>query len=203
MSKHVVVIASGESERRALPRLVRHLSDQGILAEDVRIPPRNMALDVEMTARLIKAAWFENLHAPPDKFVVLMDVDRSDPGDVLDAMRARLPQHVREIEADVLYAYAQAHLEAWYFADADNLRGYVGRALGHVDSSRPDEIDNPKLQLRNLLGDRVYTARISAEIAEALDATTIAQRSPSFRTFVAAVMNGPGGVVPSPATDGT
>ena len=161
-----------------------------------------MALDVEMAERFIKAAWYESLDAPPDKFVVLLDVDRGDPADVLDPMRTRLPSRVREVEADVLYAYAQAHLEAWYFADADNLRRYLGGALGHVDTSRPDEIDNPKLQLRKLLGERVYTARISAEIAEALDATTIAQRSPSFRAFVTAAMNGAASVVPSPAAEG-
>ena len=92
----------------------------------------------------------------------------------------------------MLYAYAQAHLEAWYFADVDNLREYLGRGPGDVDASKPDEIDNPKLQLRHLLGDQVYTARVSAEIARRLDATTIVQRSPSFKTFVDAVMNGSG-----------
>lgn len=161
-----------------------------------------MALDVEMAERLIKAAWYESLDAPPEKFVVLLDVDSANPADVLDPVRTGLPGRLREVEADVLYAYAQAHLEAWYFADPVNLRSYLGRALGHVDTSRPDEIDNPKLQLRNLLGERVYTARISAEIAEALDATTIAQRSPSFRAFVSAAMNGAADGVPSPAAEG-
>ncbi len=116
MSKHVTLIASGETERRALPLLVRRLRDRGIVAEDV-------------------------------------------------------------------------HLEAWYFADVENLRSCIGRAPGHVDTSMPDEIDNPKLQLQHLLG-RVYTARVSAEIAGALDAATIEQRSPSFRAFIAAVLNG-------------
>ncbi len=116
-----------------------------------------MALNVEMAERLIKAAWYESLDAPPDKFVVVMDVDRADPAEVLAPMRAQLPDRVREVEADVLYAYAQAHLETWYFADADNLR-----------------------------------------LAGTLDATRIAQRSPSFRTLVDAVLNGSGGAVPSP-----
>ena len=159
-----------------------------------------MVLDVEMAESLIKAAWYENLDAPPDKFVVVMDVDRGDPTEVLEPMRTQLSPRVRDVEAKVLYAYAQAHLEAWYFADADNLRNYLGRAPGHVDTSKPDEIENPKLQLRHLLGERVYTARVSAEIAGMLDATAIVQRSPSFRTFVDAVMNGSGDVVPPPAT---
>ena len=163
-----------------------------------------MALDVEMAAKLIKAAWHENLDAPPDKFVVVMDTDRADPVEVLESMRTQLPNRVLEVGADVLYAYAQAHLEAWYFADVNNLRDYLGRSPGHVDTSKPDEIVNPKLQLRELLGERLYTARVSAEIAETLDVTTIAQRSPSFRTFVTAVMNGSGGAAPSlGAEDGT
>ena len=159
-----------------------------------------MALDVEMAESLIKAAWYENLDAPPDKFVVLVDVDRRDPTEVLEPMRTRLPARVRDVGAGVLYAYAQAHLEAWYFADADNLRNYLGRAPGDVDASKPDEIENPKLQLRHLLGERVYTARVSAEIASTVDAAAIVQRSPSFRTFVDAVMNGSGNAAPSPAT---
>lgn len=190
MSKHVTLIASGETERRALPLLVRRLQDRGIVAEDVRIPPRNRALDVEMAAKLIKSAWYENLAAPPDKFVVVVDVDRADPEKALAAMRTRLPARVREIEADVRYAYAQAHLEAWYFADVENLRNCIGKAPGHVDTSMPDEIENPKLQLQHLLGRVFYTARVSAEIAGSLDAATIEQRSPSFRDFVAAVLNG-------------
>jgi len=200
VSKHVIVVASGETERRALPRLVRYLRDEGIVAEDVRIPPRNMALNVEMAEKLIKAAWYENLDSPPDKFVVVMDVDRADPTEVLEPMRTQLPERVREVTADVLYAYAQAHLEAWYFADVDNLRNYLGRSPGHVDASKPDEIEDPKPQLRHLLGERVYTARVSAEIAGMLDATAIMRRSPSFRTFADAVMNGSGDVVPPPAT---
>ena len=152
-----------------------------------------------MAEKLIKAAWYENLDAPPDKFVVVVDVDRADPADVLDPIRTQLPDRVSEVGADVVYAYTQAHLEAWYFGDVDNLRNYLGRAPGQVNTSKPDEIENPKLQLRHLLGERVYTARISAEIAGTLDATTIAQRSPSFRIFVDAVRNGSGDAVPSTA----
>ena len=63
------------------------------------------------------------------------------------------------------------------------------RDLGNVDDSRPDEIENPKLHLKNIL-DQVYTARVSEEIARALDAETIARRSPSFRGFLAALLNG-------------
>ena len=90
----------------------------------------------------------------------------------------------------VQYAYAQRHLEAWYFADGGNLRGYLKRDLGRVDDSRPDEIENPKLHLKNILDEQVYTARVSEEIARGPDAETIARRSPSFKDFPEALLNG-------------
>lgn len=62
--------------------------------------------------------------------------------------------------------------------------------VGSVDTSKPDEIQNPKLHLKQLLGDRVYTARVSEEIALELHGPTIAHRSPSFEGMVRAVLNG-------------
>ena len=122
--------------------------------------------------------------------VVLLDVDGKLPDDVLEPF-GELPERLNgKIEAAVRCAYAQWHLEAWYFADAANLRGYLGRTLGKVDASKPDEIRNPKLHLKHLLGNQVYTARVSEEIASRLDAPAIAERSPSFKGFVDAVMNG-------------
>ena len=192
MAKNVIVLASGETERRALPHLLSYLRARGVSLVEVRIPPRNGALSVRMAESLIKAAWYERPGAPPDKFVILLDVDGKPPNRVLEPFRT-LPKRLgSEIGAAVLYAYAQWHLEAWYFADAMGLRGYFhGRTLGNVDTSKPDGIQNPKLHLKHLLGTRVYTARISEEIARGLDATTIAERSPSFKGFVEAVMNGP------------
>ena len=94
--------------------------------------------------------------------------------------------------ADVLVAYAQQHLESWYFADSKNLREYLGRSLGSADPSSPDTIHDPKRHLINLLGGRVYTARTSEEIAKRLDGRTIEERSPSFSGFVEALRNGTG-----------
>ena len=192
MAKNVIVLASGETERRALPHLLSHLRARGIFVVEVLIPPRNGVLSVQMAERLVKAAWYKCLDASPDKFVILLDVDGKPPARVLEPFGV-LPERLGdEIGAAILHAYAQWHLEAWYFADASNLRDYLGRALGNVDTSRPDGIQNPKLHLKHLLGNRVYTARISEEIAIRLDAPTIAERSPSFRGFLDAVMNGPG-----------
>ena len=191
MAKRVVVIASGETERRALPRLLSHLEDEGVSIVAILIPRRNRALDVRMAERLLKSAWYESTADRPDKFVVLIDTYGKAPDDVLTPSREGLPERLGdEIGAKVLYAYSQWHLEAWYFADAQNLRGYLGGATGGVDTSKPDEIQNPKLHLKNMLGKLRYTARVSEEIARTLDARTIAQRSPSFQGFLEAVTNG-------------
>ena len=192
MAKRVIIIASGETERRSLPHLVQNLRDLDETLTEVRIPPSEKALNAQMAEKIIKAVWFENPSARPDKFVLVVDLDGKDPDSFLEPIRKRLPGRKDGITADVLCAYAQQHLEAWYFADAENLRDYLGRAPGKVDTSRPDEIQNPKLTLRHLLGERVYTARVSEEIAKKLNAKTIAGRSPSFKKFVDAISNGGG-----------
>ena len=191
MAKNVIVLASGETERRALPHLLFHLRDCGVSLMEVRIPPRNGELRVQMAERLIKAGWYERLDAPPDKFVILLDVDGKSPDVVMEPFKTLSKRLGGEIGATVLYAYAQWHLEAWYFADAQGLGDCLKRALGRVDTSKPDRIQNPKLHLKHLLGG-IYTARISEEIASQLDATAIAERSPSFKGFMEAVMNGSG-----------
>ena len=193
MTKRVIVIASGETERRVLPHLVAHLQEQDVVITDVRIPARNRPLNVPMAEKLIKAAWYENLHERTQKFVVVVDVDAKEPQQVLAPFQEKLPGRIQDVEADVLFAFAQRHLEAWYFADADNLKAHLKKSLGKVDTSNPDQIQNPKMHLRNLLGRRLYTALVSEEIASQLDAPTIAQRSPSFRGFLNAAMNGGSG----------
>ena len=191
MGKHVVVIASGETEHRSLPHLVAHLRDEGIAVVEIRIPPGGKALNVEMAEKLLKASWFENIASPPDKFVILVDTDGKDSDEVIRPFREQLPGRVgTKIGAQLQFACAQWHLEAWYFADVSGLRVYLERDPGSVDTSKPDEIQNPKLHLKNLLGARAYTAVISEEIAKKLNAQTIGQRSPSFHGFLEAVRNG-------------
>ena len=187
MPKRVIVIASGETERRALP----HLRDEGIVLADVRIPPRNRDLRVEIVENIIKSAWYES-QTPPDKFVLLVDVDGKDPDATLAPFKHDLPGRLpSEVRPKLQYAYAQWHLEAWYFADSQNLKEYLrGKALRSVDASKPDEIQNPKQHLKNLLERSTYTARTSEDIARTLDARAIAQRSPSFDGFLSAVRNG-------------
>ena len=193
MAKRVVVIASGETERRALPHLAAHLREQDISIE-VRIPPGHRPLNAQTAENLIKAAWYERVAAPPDKFVLLVDLDAATADDVLSPIRARLQARLGEdITATVQYAHAQQHLEAWYFGDETNLRRHVGRALGNVNISKPDEIQNPKLHLKHLLKterNQIYTASVSEEMARSADAGTISQRSPSFHGFLEAVLNG-------------
>jgi hypothetical protein len=192
MSKRVVIVASGETERRALPHLVQHLQQQGIKVVDIRIPGRHRALTVQMAERLIKAAWFASVGSDlPDKFVVLLDADGKDVENVLNPFRSQLPQRIpQSIKASLQFACAQWHLEAWYFADSSGLRTCLGRDLGQADASQPDSIADPKRHLKNLLGSRVYTAVVSEEIARHVAPETIAQRSPSFAGFLDAVRNG-------------
>ena len=192
MAKRVVVIASGETERRAIPHLVRHLQSGGVEVTSVAIPANNRALNLDMAEKIIASEWF-SATLSPHKFVILVDTDGKDPDEVLQPFRENLPSRLpRGVSPDaVLYAFAQWHLEAWYFADADNLRDYLGRSTGNVDVSTPDEIQNPKLHLRSLLAGRLYTARVSEEIAKCLDARAVSRHSPSFRAFIAAVENGP------------
>ena len=190
MTKSVIVVASGETERRALPHLVSHLSPEGVVVKEVRIPPLHRALNVRMAERLIKAAWYENIASPPDKFVLVLDLDGKEPGRVLRLYQEQLPSRLATIRADVVYAYAQEHLEAWFFADPQHMQKYLGRQLGRVDISRPDNIHNPKNHLINLLHDRVYTARISEDIARGLDPNIMRRRSPSFQLFLDRVTNG-------------
>ncbi|MEX2142355.1 MAG: DUF4276 family protein [Pirellulales bacterium] len=193
MSKRVIVIASGETERRSLPHLVAHLRAEDIYVVEVRRPDGNKALNVEMAEKLVKAAWYAPTDSlTPDKFVILVDTDAKDPDQVLRPFREQLPGRLgARIKATVQFAYAQRHLEAWYFADFDNLRKCLGgRDLGSVDASQPDKIQDPKRHLKNLLEDRAYTAVVSEQIASKLKAEAIADRSASFRRFLEAVRNG-------------
>ena len=191
MSRRVVVVASGETERRALPHLVEHLAAEGVEVQDVRIPPRHQAIGIANAEKIIRSVWFERAETErPDKFVVLLDTDASPPAEIVAPIRSALLPRLRGVEANIQFAYAQRHLEAWYFADANGLRRYLDRNIGNIDPSDPDTLQNPKQHLRNLLGSRLYTSLVSQEIAAALNAATIAQHSPSFRGFVAALKNG-------------
>ena len=191
MAKRVVVVASGRTEQRALPHLLSDLGDQGVTV-DVRIPPRDRQLTTDMINRLVRSAWYESIVSRPDKFVVLLDLDGRTPVEVVPELRERLQSRLDHVvTSPLLYSYAQWHLEAWFFADVAHLRSYLGRDEGSVDASRPDEIRDPKLHLRHLLGERIYTATVSEEISKRLDPRVISSRSPSFSGFREAVQNGP------------
>ncbi|WP_437586001.1 DUF4276 family protein [Sorangium sp. So ce1000] len=197
MAKRVVVIASGETERLALPHLLRHLGEQGILVDEpIRTPSRNRAITGENACKLLLSAWYEKLSTDrPDKFVILLDADAKDPQDVVarfeEDLKATPVGH--RVPVPILTVAAKWHLEAWFFACAASLRDYLGRDLGNVDTSQPDEIVNPKRHLIHLLkegsGD-IYTARVSEEIAQRLSVQELL-RSPSFARFESAVRNGP------------
>ena len=176
-----------------MPHLLAHLRAEGITVE-VRTPDRNRKLLPSTVASIIYDSLYDFTEDTPDKYVVLVDTDGKTSEDALRPLqeglqRANVEQHIPSL----LYAYAQWHLEAWYFADARNLRDYLGRDVGSVDPNQPDSIENPKHHLQQLLGARTYTSAVSAEIAQSLNARAIAQRSPSFAGFLSAVRNGGAG----------
>lgn len=187
----MVIIASGETERRSLPCLLAHLATEEVIVEDVRIPPGHRPINADIAAKIIRSVWFERVgDARPHKFVVLLDTDASSPEVVLAPIRADLPAPAARHPSEPSIRLRATPSGAWYFADAKGLRQYLRRDLGNVDPSRPDAIGNPKRHLKQLLGSGLYTAQISREIAASLDAAVVAERSPSFRRLVAAVRNG-------------
>jgi len=97
MGNNVVVLASGETERRSLPHLLAHLHAQGVVVVEIRIPPGGKGLNVEMAEKLLKASWYERMPAPPDKFVVLVDTDGKTQEEVLRPFREQLPGRIGKI----------------------------------------------------------------------------------------------------------
>jgi hypothetical protein len=186
-----VVIASGETERRALPHLLSHLAEEGIeIIYPIRTPP-NGRITGEIAYKIIVSAWRElEWVTPPDKFVVLVDADGKAPETVVEALEQQLKKtNVAAVPAAVLVTSAKWHLEAWFFADPASLRAYIGGSLGSIDASKPDDIINPKLCLKNLI-DETYTSRIAEEIAQKLVVLEVRSHSPSFAQFERAVRNG-------------
>ena len=103
-----------------------------------------------------------------------------------------------KVPVPCLLAAAKWHLEAWFFADSQALHEYLGKDLGSIQHTKPDEIVNPKLCLKHLL-DEPYTARIAEEIARNASPSEVRSRSPSFTRFEQAIQNGPNAseIVPS------
>lgn len=187
MSKSVVVLASGRTEQRALPNLIRHLEEEGIFV-DVRVPPRNRPITGDLVVRIAQGCYWDTPR--PDKFVVLVDTDRKGLNEVVVPLQKRIGGSLDHLDLKICYAYARQHLEAWFFADERGLRRYLGRNLGRVDASRPDDIDNPKLHLEHMLGRRFYTSEVAERVSRVLNAATIAARSASFARFLDVVRNG-------------
>ncbi len=99
---------------------------------------------------------------------MLVDADGKHPDTGLAPFQDLESRLNPQITASVKFAYAQWHLEAWFFSDSENLRAYLGRDLGSVDTSKPDDIENPKQHLKNLLDDN-YTRITSQDIARRLN----------------------------------
>lgn len=190
MPKRVLIIASGPTEQSALPILLEHLKSENIEI-DIRIPPGHRQLRPNVVYPIIISSQYDSDEGPPNKCVILVDTDGKSPEESINPIQQGLlrTQLSRTFD-NVKFAYAQWHLEAWYFADAANLRGYLRRDVGNINPNEPDQIQNPKHHLRQLLGDSTYTAQVSEEIAARLNPSTIAQHSSSFRIFLETIRNG-------------
>jgi hypothetical protein len=192
LAKRIVLIVSGETDRRSIPHLCKPII-RNAESFDVRKPPGNAPLTPDQAMRIVKAAWYEmsGRGDAPDKFVILVDTDAKDPMEVARPFEDMVPQ-LKDVAAAILVATAVRHLEAWFFGHAEKVREFLGRDLGRVDPTRPDEISNPKLHLIHLLkaSSRVYTALVAEQIAARLDGSLIKSRSPSFDAFVGKLKNG-------------
>ena len=116
MAKKIVVIVTGETDRRSIPRVCRDAFEQAEWFE-VRKPPGNAALTPEQAKKLIKAAWYEmcGRGRAPDKFVMLIDANNHEP---LEAARPfeEMAAHLADVTAPKLVTAAVRHLEAWFLA---------------------------------------------------------------------------------------
>ena len=196
-NKRVVIIASGDTERRALPHLCRDLYATGI---EILEPVRTIVLRTRTSTRFadrlrstIKSAWHDHngKSEPPSKFVILVDADGR-PKEAAIASAREACRHLHDIPVPCLVTAAKWHLEAWFFADEQKLREFLGRDLGNISPQFPDEILNPKLHLKNLLSGRRYTREIADRIASVVRPSVMQTHSQSFFDFVQAVRNGDG-----------
>ncbi|MGH7814946.1 MAG: DUF4276 family protein [Candidatus Binataceae bacterium] len=190
MGKNIVVIASGLTEKEAIRPLTREFCSTEGAAIEVRIPRGGNALMPSVIEKLARAAWWEMKlkNCPPDKFVVLVDADGRSESEREAPLKAAC-ESLKDLPVTFLVTSAQWHLEAWFFGDPEALRSFLHRDLGAIDPTRPDEITNPKLHLKHLLG-APYTARIAGEIAAFVKPISIATRSPSFHKFLNCLKNG-------------
>ena len=155
---------------------------------DVRIPPRNRAISGELAVKIAKSCYWDV--PSPDKFVILVDVDGKNPDEVLESLRQRVGSALDHLDLRIYYAYAQSHLEAVVLRRRKGAARIPGKEPWSVDASRPDLIENPKLHLKHLLANRIYTSEIAERITRVLDAAEIAKHSTSFGRFVGAIRNG-------------
>ena len=86
-------------------------------------------------------------------------------------------------------------LEACLLADSEAIatvsRGYPGRGV-HVVNESIEAIADPKARLQRMLSEAkvAYTREVARKIAAAANVEYIANRCPSFRSFVHVARNG-------------
>jgi hypothetical protein len=110
MDERVLIVVSGETERRALPHLLDHLSQVGVADIQIRMSPHG-SVTTDVAKKVIISAWWElsALGQAFDKAVVLVDADAARP-EQKEAEFERLPSLISSIPIIVLVAAAKWHL---------------------------------------------------------------------------------------------
>ncbi len=125
MAKRVLVIASGQTELNALPRLLAHLSEEGITI-DVRIPDRHRKIAPNVVAPIIYSALHDSENGPPDKYVVLVDTDGRTAAETLRPVQEGLQRtSVSRYVENLQYAYAQWHLVKLGILPTPGISGFI------------------------------------------------------------------------------
>ena len=186
-----LILASGLKEWYALPVLCRHFcEDAGVR---VVFPDHSAAL-IHQVAPLLQLHWRPDVDPP---CVILVDTHRLSPSQAMEPVQQKVDAMVQRGDLSpaarnsIRWAYAQPHLEAWFFADPSGLARYIG--CDEADLGVPGTIRDPQGVLRGLMTQhmpgrrRNYGASRAKDIADGLDARVVLANSPSFKTLIDAI----------------
>lgn len=153
-----------------------------ILSEEIsfQIIPHNGKNDLKKSIPRKLKAWNE----PNVRFVIIQDQDSSD----CRKLKQELKELCQTCGKEALIRIACIELEAWYFGDLKALSTAYGKdleRLGEKEKYRiPDEIGNPKQELRKLIPEHQQISG-ARKIAPYIDIKR--NRSKSFQVFISGV----------------
>jgi hypothetical protein len=113
----------------------------------------------------------------PERILIVSDSDGQDPAQLMHAIRRRLTTKYR---FPVIPLVIVEELEAWLIADPLALERFVGVRKNFPN---PEEVSDPKAELRRLFSVSAYTSQAAAALAAAIDLDVLRRRCPRFRAF--------------------